>query len=70
MEKKYVFIKPYQTDMGTIPMGTEIIFFRGLMYMNGGIVQPSYVGIIQRVIDDDKLHDEYLTDMNIIRNKI
>lgn len=70
MKKKYVFIKKFITNEGYIPEGTEIVFFRDGIYMNGGLLQPSYYNIIQNIIDNDALRKEYLKECNIIYNKI
>ena len=40
-QKKYIFIKEYQGQEGKIPQGTEIIIFRGFVYMNGRNGSPS-----------------------------
>ena len=67
---KYVFIKEFKTQDGNIPQGTEIILFRGFVYMNGGMVHPAYNNILINIINNQKLHDEYLREVNIIHNKL
>lgn len=52
MEEKYVLIKPYETTEGTLPIGTEIMFFRGMWYVNGGISLPSYGTMLSMIIND------------------
>lgn len=42
MEEKYVLLKPYITSEGTIPANSDIILFRGLVYVNGGIIPQGY----------------------------
>lgn len=42
MREKYVLLKPYTTSEGTIPANTDIIIFRGLVYVNGGIIPQGY----------------------------
>lgn len=67
---KYVFIKEFKAQDGNIPQGTEIILFRGFVYMNGGMVHPAYNNILMNIINNPKLHNEYLREVNIIHNKL
>lgn len=69
-QKKYIFVKEYQWQEGRIPQGTEIIIFRGFVYMNGGMVHPTYQKILLNMITNNKLKDEYLREVRVINNKI
>lgn len=69
-QKKYIFLKDYHGEHGKIPQGTEIIIFRGFLYMNGGMVHPAYQKILLNIITNDKLSKEYLKEVQIINNKI
>lgn len=69
-QRKYVFKKAYQTDAGVIPEGTEIILFRGWVYVNGGMADDYSRGLISSIIRDKKKRDEYLVQMKIIPNKV
>lgn len=69
MEKKYIFIKPYTTEQGTIPEGSDIIFFRGRVFINGGMCHPAYESILRNIVEDDALHKEYLKDFKIEKNE-
>jgi hypothetical protein len=68
MDKEFVFIKDYTCSHGTIPQGTSLVRFRGFLYMNGGICMPAYTSILNHIIDDDKLHKEYLKDVPLQKN--
>lgn len=70
MNKKYIFIKPFKTNEGVIPEGSEIIIFRGNVYMNGGLLHPAYNNMIMNIINNPKLRKEYLREAEIIANKI
>ncbi len=70
MRKKFIFIKPFKTKEGVIPEGSEIILFRGNVYMNGGLLHPVYNSMILNIINDNKLKSEYLIETEIIPNKI
>ena len=52
MNEKYVLIKPYECQYGTIPIGSEIICFRGQIWVNGGPIPPSYNGIFLDLVND------------------
>jgi hypothetical protein len=69
-QEKYVFIKDYETQEGTIKKGTEIIRFRGFVYMNGGMLLPAYAKIINNIVDNKNLNKEFLSKEIIIRNKL
>lgn len=70
MNKKYIFIKPFKTNEGVLPEGSEIIIFRGNVYMNGGLLHPAYNNMIMNIINNPKLRKEYLREVEIIANKI
>lgn len=70
MNKKYVFIKPFKTNEGVIPEGSEIIIFRGNVYMNGGLLHPAYNNMIMNILNNSSLKKEYLIEVEIIANKI
>ena len=65
MDKKYVLIKPFECQYGTLPEGSEIIWFRGQFYVNGGPVPPSFNDILAKVIKDKT----YVKEMKIIKNE-
>lgn len=65
MDKKYVLIKPFECQYGTLPEGSEIIWFRGQFYVNGGPVPPSFNDILTKVIKDKT----YVKEMKIIKNE-
>lgn len=69
-QKRYVFIKDYKNEKGTIPNGSEITLFRGFIYMNGGMILPAYNKIIMNILRNEDLKNEYLREVKIIQNKI
>lgn len=52
MNEKYVLIKPYECNYGTLPEGSEIIFFRGQFYLNGGPIPPVWNTLFKKIIAD------------------
>lgn len=64
MNEKYVLIKPYECQYGTIPEGSEIIYFRGQIWVNGGPIPPSYNDIFLKLINDEN----YVRKMQIQKN--
>lgn len=69
-QKRYVFLKDYKTQEGTIKQGSEVTLFRGFVYLDGGMLMPSYKSLIMNIINNDKLRDEYLKEVQIIANKV
>ena len=70
MRRKYIFVKAYKTNEGVIPAGTEIIIFRGNVYMDGGLVHPAYQRMLIDLLSDEKLRHEYFIEREIIENKV
>ena len=64
MDEKYVLIKPYTCSYGTLPEGSEIIPFRGQVWVNGGPVPPSFNGIFLNLIKDSS----YVKKIKIPKN--
>lgn len=64
MNEKYVLIKPYTCAYGTLPEGTEIIKFRGQIYVNGGPIPNSYNYIFVDLLNDS----EYVRKQKIEKN--
>ena len=69
-QKKYVFKIPFTANEGTIPKGSEIIVFRDVIYLNGGMIHPAYQEMLRKIVDTPSLNEKYLKEMQIIQNKI
>lgn len=65
MDEKYVLIKPYECQYGKLPEGSEIIYFRGQMWVNGGPIPPSYNYMFQELIKDSN----YVRKVKIHKNQ-
>lgn len=65
MNEKYVLIKPYECQYGTLPTGSEIICFRGQVYVNGGPIPNTY----NRLFLDLVNNDEYVRKVRIPKNQ-
>ena len=61
----YVFKKDYATDHGTLHQNSEIRFFRGGVYFDGGLVPGMYAKELYDIVNNDKLRDEYLKVVRI-----
>lgn len=70
MEKKFIFKKDYKSDEGVIYAGRELMVVRGAVYLDGGMLMPSYQKEFMNLILDDKLREEYLQEERIIYNKV
>lgn len=69
-QRKFVFIKDYVCQYGTLHMNDEIILFRDNVYFNGGMVTPGYRSILLNIVNNEKLRREYLKQVQIIQNKV
>jgi hypothetical protein len=69
-QKKYAFKIPFVVDEGTIPEGSEIIVFRDIIYLNGGMIHPAYQEMLRKIVDTPSLKEKYLKELRIIQNKL
>lgn len=71
---EYIFKKPYQCELGTIAEGRSmrIAKYNGkeYLYMDGGMLETSYNGILMNLIKNPKLKNEYLEERTILENKV
>lgn len=65
MEEKWILIKPYTCEYGTIPEGSELFKFRGFYYMNGGMLTSNWNELVQSLIDNQ----EYTRKVKIHKNE-
>jgi hypothetical protein len=65
MNEKYVLIKPYVCNYGTLPEGSDIRFFRGQFYLNGGPIPPGWNSLFKKIIEDK----EYARKVTIQKNE-
>ena len=70
MEKKFRFKKDYKCAEGTVEAGRELMVLRGAVYLDGGMIMPGYQREFLRLIEDEKLRNEYLQEERIIYNKV
>lgn len=66
MKEKFILVKPYVCSLGTLPVNTEIIWFNGQFWVNGGPAPLSYNDILSELINNK----EYTVKQQIIPNKI
>jgi len=64
MDEKYVLIKPYDCNYGTLPEGSEIIYFRGQFYLNGGPIPQVWNTLFNKIITDNS----YVRKVKIPKN--
>ena len=65
MDEKYILIKPYECSYGTLPQGSDIIYFRGQFYLNGGPIPQSWNSLFKQIIEND----EYVRKVKIQKNE-
>lgn len=64
MDEKYVLIKPFVCNYGTLPTGTEIIYFRSQFYVNGGPIPSSYNYIFSDLVNNSEYVRKYKIEKN------
>lgn len=64
MDEKYILIKPYECAYGTLPSGTEIIKFRGQIYVNGGPIPSSYNYLFNDLLKNPDYVRKYKIEKN------
>ena len=69
-QRKFVVIEPITAYEGQIPNGSEIILFRKMVYLNGGMVHPAYQKMLLNIVNDPNLRNKHLREVKIIQNKI
>lgn len=68
--KKFIFVRPFTCDMGTIPVNSELIILKQAIYFNGGIIQPQFYELFHALIDDEMVDPYYLKEVPIPYNKV
>jgi hypothetical protein len=69
-QKRYVLLQDIEGREGVIPMGSEVTLFRGFIYLNGGMVMPSYAKMFTDILNDDNKKEQYFMEIPITYNKI
>ncbi len=69
-QRKFVFIREYESCYGAIPKGSEIVLFRNFVYFNGGMVHPAYASVLIELISRELKEPKYLQEVSIIDNKV
>lgn len=64
MREKYVLLKPYTTNEGTVPQNSDIILFRGQVYVNGGIIPQGYKEEFIRLTQDPSMTKKVIINKN------
>lgn len=71
---EYVLKKPYTCEFGTLHEGASmrVMTFNGapVVFYEGGMVEGGYASILLNLITNKKLHDEYLYDREVIKDKV
>lgn len=66
MKEKYILIKPFTCQYGTLPINTEIIYFNNQFFVNGGPIPNGYNDLFFDLIADGA----YVIKEKIIPNKV
>ena len=69
-QKSYVFKRDFTTKFGVVKENSELRVFRNFLYLDGGMIPPGYYKTFMRLLENDKLKNLYLKEINIIENKV
>jgi hypothetical protein len=69
-QKRFMLIQDIEGREGIIPMGSEVTLFRGFVYLNGGMVMPSYAKMFTDILNDEEKKKKYFIETPILYNKI
>jgi hypothetical protein len=71
MYKRYIVVKEIVDGDGRIPIGTQLDIVRGVVYMNGGMLDTYFQGYFGRLIEREEQNGfKYLKPENPVKNKL
>jgi len=68
--KRYILVKPLETEYGTLHENAEITLFRGFVYIDNNMLVPGWGKFIMELLEKDKDKHEYFKEIGIIHNKV
>lgn len=68
VHKRFVFQKPYNMNGGIIQIGSELVVVNGIIYYNGGMLEPVYQIEFKDLIMKELKKPYYLKQLPIINN--
>lgn len=63
MIRQFIFTRNFETEFGIISVGTEMDIVNGVIYINGGMIEPWYYDVFQTLISDEKSRNNYLREI-------
>jgi hypothetical protein len=71
MYKRYIVVKEIVDGDGKIPVGTQLDIVRGVVYMNGGMLDTYFQGYFGRLIEREEENGfKYLKPEKPVKDKI
>lgn len=68
--RRFLFVKDYKENNLNIKEGTELRLFRGLVYLNGGMIVPAYQKLLITLVQEEDKEPNYLLELDIIKDKV
>lgn len=68
--RRFLFVKDYKENNLNIKEGTELRLFRGLVYLNGGMIVPAYQKLLMTLVQEEDKEPNYLLELDIIKDKV
>lgn len=70
IQKRYKFIKPYQSIDGTIPVGKQLDVVGENIFFEGWMIEPSFYEEFKQLILREAKKPHYLRQVPIPYNKV
>lgn len=70
MQKRFIFVKDYKCEYGTLKKDSTIEINKGFLYFNGGLIEPWWSDYLEKFVKDEMEHPNYLREIPIIYNKV
>lgn len=66
---RFRFKTDFDCPIGKLRAGDEITIVKGFFYFNGGMIEPQYYPLFEKLLRDKKMFDKYLKQVPIPYNK-
>lgn len=61
--KNFRFVKPFECDLGVLPVDTELMVIRDTIFVNGMQIMPQFYGLFHALVDDEMKQPYYLKEI-------
>lgn len=68
-QRRFIFVKDFTCQLGTLRAGSELIFLDGRIYFNGGQIEPQYYNLFFDFLKGEIESPNYLKEKVVPFNK-